>query len=142
MGWKKWGAALLLCVALTGCGGQEVSGAVDAETGEQSLESETQQQEQPGESDQTDGQEDDGDMNMDYADYFKNLKLTTSYKGLDDANPLMTQRFGADPYAMEYDGRVYFYMTADAFEYEGGEIKDNTYGKIHQINVISPLRTW
>lgn len=148
MGWKKWGAALLLCVALTGCGGQEVSGAVDAETGEQfgesetqrqeqPGESETQQQEQPGESDQTDGQEDDGDMNMEYADYFKNIKLTASYKGLDDTNPLMTQRFGADPYAMEYDGRVYFYMTADAFEYEGGEIKDNTYGKIHQINVIS-----
>lgn len=153
MGWKKWGAALLLCVALTGCGGQEVSGraeeesqaqetqvqesTADAETGEQSGESETQQQEQPGESDQADGQEDGGDMNMDYAAYFQNLNLTASYKGLDDANPLMTQRFGADPYAMEYDGRVYIYMTADIFEYEGGEIKDNTYGKIHQINVIS-----
>ncbi len=145
MGWKKWGAALLLCVALTGCGGQEVSGGADEgsqpqETQEQestvnveSGQSEAQQQEQPEES----GQEDDGDMSMDYAAYFQDMQLAESYKGLEDANPLMTQRFGADPYAMEYSGRVYFYMTADVFEYEGGEIKDNTYGKIRQINVIS-----
>lgn len=76
-------------------------------------------------------------MNVDYAAYFENIELTESYKGLEDTNPLMTQRFGADPYAMEYKGRVYFYMTADAFEYEGGEVRENTYSKIHQINVIS-----
>ena len=33
-------------------------------------------------------------------------------------NPVMTGHFGADPYAMEYDGRVYFYMTADKYEYD------------------------
>lgn len=66
------------------------------------------------------------------------ITLTKGYKGVEDTNPLMTQRFGADPYAMVYKDRVYIYMTADAFEYEAdGSIKENTYSKIHQINVIS-----
>ncbi|MDE6674033.1 MAG: family 43 glycosylhydrolase, partial [Acetatifactor sp.] len=82
-------------------------------------------------------QEEEENMDMDYAAYFQDMKITGSYKGLEDTNPLMTQRFGADPYAMEYDGRVYFYMTGDIFEYDGEEIKDNTYGRIHQIHVIS-----
>ena len=102
-------------------------------SGENSTREQTDDQEQPG---TADGQE-DRNMNTDYAAYFQDIELAESYKGLEDTNPLMTQRFGADPYAMEYDGRVYFYMTADAFEYEGEEIKENTYGKIHQINVIS-----
>ncbi len=73
-----------------------------------------------------------------YDALFDGLALTESYKGLDDTNPLMTQRFGADPYAMVYGDRVYFYMTADAFEYDGeGNIAENTYGKIRSINVIS-----
>lgn len=66
------------------------------------------------------------------------LTLTKSYKGLDYSNPLMTQSFGADPYAMVYQDRVYFYMTADEFEYDGeGNITENTYGKIRSIRVIS-----
>ena len=66
------------------------------------------------------------------------IALAKACKGLEDTNPLMTQRFGADPYAMVYKDRVYIYMTADAFEYEtDGSIKENTYSKIHQINVIS-----
>lgn len=61
-----------------------------------------------------------------------------SYKGLDHANPLMTQSFGADPYAMVYGDRVYLYMTGDIFEYDGeGEIKENSYGKIQKLRVIS-----
>ena len=64
--------------------------------------------------------------------------MTESYKGLDNTNPLMTQRFGADPYALVYDDRVYIYMTADVFEHNAdGEVVDNTYGRINQINVIS-----
>ncbi len=65
-------------------------------------------------------------------------KITIGYKGMNDANPLITQRFGADPYAMVYKDRVYIYMTADAFEYNtDGSVKENTYSKIHQINIIS-----
>ena len=55
-----------------------------------------------------------------------------------DSNPVMTQHFGADPYAIVYDGRVYLYMTADEYEYaEDGSIGENTYGKIDTIRVIS-----
>ncbi len=61
-----------------------------------------------------------------------------SFKGLADHNPVMVQRFGADPYVLVYDGRVYIYMTGDDFTYdENGEIVENTYGNINTINVIS-----
>ncbi len=74
----------------------------------------------------------------DYMSVFEELTVTKSLKGIEDTNPLMTQRFGADPYAMVYGDRVYLYMTADAFEYDAsGEVIENTYGKINQINVIS-----
>ena len=53
-------------------------------------------------------------------------------------NPLMGYDFGADPFAMEYNGRLYVYMTADAFTYdENGEPAQNSYGAIHTIKVIS-----
>ena len=69
---------------------------------------------------------------------FSSMSKTKCYKGINDTNPIMTQRFGADPYAMVYDGRVYFYMTADVFEYDAkGEIKENSYSQIRSINVVS-----
>ena len=55
------------------------------------------------------------------------------------SNPLIDYAFGADPYAMEYDGRIYIYMTNDTQEYEAqnnGAV-DNTYGNINTIRVIS-----
>lgn len=42
---------------------------------------------------------------------FENIELTQGYKPQTEHNPLATQKFGADPYAMEYDGRVYVYTT-------------------------------
>jgi arabinoxylan arabinofuranohydrolase len=54
-------------------------------------------------------------------------------------NPLVTQNFGADPWAMEYDGRLYVYTTNDTQEWsdylEKGQ--SNDYGRINQINVWS-----
>lgn len=53
-------------------------------------------------------------------------------------NPLLSHKFGADPSAMVYNGRVYLYMTNDIFEYNAdGTVKDNTYGRINKITVIS-----
>ncbi len=72
------------------------------------------------------------------AAYFEGFKASEYFKGVNDQNPLMTQRFGADPYAMVYGDRVYFYMTADTYEYdENHEIKENSYSIIRSINVIS-----
>lgn len=69
---------------------------------------------------------------------FDGITLATGYKKAAYNNPVMTQRFGADPYALVYGGRVYLYMTADIFEYEStGEVKTNSYSKINSICVIS-----
>ena len=55
-----------------------------------------------------------------------------------DSNPLMTQKFGADPYAMVYNGRVYIYTSSDSFEYDNtGNIIDNDYNNIKSITCIS-----
>jgi len=73
-----------------------------------------------------------------YMALFEGLEPAKAYKGLEDTNPLITQCYGADPYAMVYGDRVYFYMTADAYERDmTGAIKENSYGKIKTIRVIS-----
>lgn len=70
--------------------------------------------------------------------YFENIKLTEALKGFGFKNPLMTQRLGADPYALVYNDRVYMYMTGDLIEYdEEGKVKNNSYSKINKLNVIS-----
>lgn len=126
---------LLGAVCLVGCAGQKDAGRTGQETtweqaeeGESKVQEETQLTTEDGTND-----------SADYDALFEKITLTESYKGLDDTNPLMTQRFGADPYAMVYGDRVYFYMTADAFEYDGaaGKLGENTYSRIRSINVIS-----
>jgi len=69
---------------------------------------------------------------------FEDLDVVKAYKGMLDTNPIITQCFGADPYAMVYGDTVYFYMTADVFEYDNkAQIKENSYGKINTIRVVS-----
>ena len=69
---------------------------------------------------------------------FSGIKLASSYKKAGEGNPLFTQRFGADPGVMEYDGRVYVYTTNDVVEYAtDGSVAENTSGKINKINCIS-----
>ncbi len=55
------------------------------------------------------------------------VKPTTNH------NPIMTQRYGADPCAMVYGDSVYIYMTHDIYEYKNGSIKSNEYGTITEI---------
>ncbi|MBR6360078.1 MAG: family 43 glycosylhydrolase, partial [Lachnospiraceae bacterium] len=83
----------------------------------------------------------DGGNSMDNAQFkalFEGLKLSQAYKGYKEANPIMVQTYGADPCAMVYKDRVYIYMTADTYEYDAdGNIKDNGYGLIKSIRVVS-----
>ena len=66
------------------------------------------------------------------------VALKKSYKKAGENNPLYTQRFGADPGVMEYDGRLYVYMTDDLLEYDAaGKVKENSYSQIRTINCIS-----
>jgi beta-xylosidase len=54
------------------------------------------------------------------------------------ANPLISHKYGADPWALEYGGRLYLYFTGDRYEYdEYGNLLENTYLKINTIGVIS-----
>ncbi len=66
------------------------------------------------------------------------VTLQKSYKKATENNPLYTQRFGADPGVMEYNGRLYVYMTDDLLEYDAkGNVKENSYQQIRTINCIS-----
>ena len=66
------------------------------------------------------------------------FELTKGYKTRGNTNPIMTQAFGADPFALVVGDEVYIYMTADAFEYDAaGEIKENSYSQIRGIHVVS-----
>ena len=54
------------------------------------------------------------------------------------SNPLMDYKYGADPWALVYNGRVYVYMSSDSLEYDGNnKIVDNNYSNIKSISVIS-----
>lgn len=69
---------------------------------------------------------------------FASLKLADTLKEFGYDTPVMTQRLGADPYAIVYEDRVYLYMTGDVVEYDSdGKVKDNSYSKINTLNVIS-----
>ena len=60
------------------------------------------------------------------------------YKTLKEHNPVMVQRFGADPWAMVYDGRVYLYMTGDEPMLEAdGTPRTNNYSNITTLRVLS-----
>ena len=69
---------------------------------------------------------------------FAGITPTASYKADDENNPLFTQRFGADPGVMEYNGRVYVYTTNDVIEYDSnGKVTENTYAQVNKINCLS-----
>lgn len=55
-----------------------------------------------------------------------------------NSNPLMDHKLGADPFALVYNGRVYVYMSSDAYVYNSdGTVKDNDFSALNKINVIS-----
>lgn len=60
------------------------------------------------------------------------------YKKAENHNPVMTQRFGADPWAMVYQDRVYLYMTGDEPAVNDGvRPKTNDYSNIVTLRVLS-----
>lgn len=145
-----WIAAAVLSVSLIGCSGSDKSGE---KAGEPSpivtVPDDLNQNDDitpvstdipddtgiPADTEQTDNSE---EKNMDYAEVFKNITLSKSYKGVANNNPIIEQHYGADPFALVYDDTVYFYMTADAYEYDAkGEIKENSYSQIRSLYVVS-----
>ena len=132
-------AALLAAGLLGGC----TSGG----TGNEKEPADLSGAEQGGEAAETEAAQTDADSDVEATneketeemeELFKNIKPAKAVKEIGDHNPVMTQRFGADPYALVYDGRVYLYMTGDDPMYEAdGTLKENNYSNIYTINVIS-----
>lgn len=52
-------------------------------------------------------------------------------------NPIMTSRLTADPYVMEYDGRLYVYGTNDSQQYKANPEEANNYSYINTLNCYS-----
>lgn len=62
------------------------------------------------------------------------------YKPVENANPISSVRFCADPTAIEYNGRLYVYGTSDHQQYEfAGLNGKNTYDKIFSFEIFSTL---
>lgn len=72
-----------------------------------------------------------------WKELYDSQELSKTLKAMGYDTPVMTQRLGADPFAIVYEGRVYIYMTGDVVEYSGNKVKDNSYSKINKINVVS-----
>ncbi len=96
-------------------------------------------------SDSADGSEDvdSKDKEQEAADVltpkeiFSTVRRTPPYKFMNDHNPLFTQSYGADPYAIVYNDTVYVYMTGDTYEYDkDGNLVSNSYGKVNTIKVV------
>ena len=69
---------------------------------------------------------------------FGSVNLAKSYKGENEHNPLISQYFGADPGVMEYNGRIYVYMTDDHLLYDSnGNVTKETYSTINCLRCIS-----
>lgn len=75
---------------------------------------------------------------------FSTSLIITSYavnspiaKEIGNSNPLIDHKLGADPYAIVYDGRVYIYMSSDAYEYSNGRLVENSFSNLNKIHVIS-----
>lgn len=61
-------------------------------------------------------------------------------KKMGENNPIIAQRFMADPYAIEYKGRVYVYGSNDSdsfYKDVNGDYYRNSYANIKSINCIS-----
>ncbi|USB33771.1 S-layer homology domain-containing protein [Paenibacillus sp. YPG26] len=53
------------------------------------------------------------------------------------SNPVITHKYGADPYALTYNGRVYLYLTDDQAQWELTPDTNNNYSNCRSITIIS-----
>ena len=67
---------------------------------------------------------------------FNGINLTRGFKDIKNHNPVMTQKFSADPGVMEYNGRLYVYSTNDGYLQTNIPAK-NVYSKINELNIMS-----
>lgn len=78
------------------------------------------------------------DLDSSVTDKYTKLTLAKAVRNSDENNPIVTNSFTADPYAMVYNGRVYVYMTNDQQQYDDCDGKNkNGYSSIESLRIIS-----
>ena len=66
--------------------------------------------------------------------YSVGSKLAKAYKGIEEANPVSSTIFFADPTSVEYNGRLYVYGTNDQQQYDKTMgFEENSYGNINSL---------
>lgn len=67
------------------------------------------------------------------------LEKTETKKAVGEYNPISAERYMADPYAIEFEGRIYVYGTNDSqsFVTKNGVIPNNKYSNINTLNCYS-----
>lgn len=130
-----------MVVLLAGCGQNPAQNTENAslENTSQNAMNQENMESSHDENSENDSEENNKDRSEKLMELFKNVQLAKSYKGALATNPIMTQAFGADPYTMEYEGRLYIYMTDDVLEYKDGELVTNSYSTIQRIHVVSTV---
>ncbi len=130
--------AIILMFALQGCKSPQRDVSINTDTSADDRESITTKNAEINKEDNVINKSEEIEMTPDYEKIFKEITLEKSVKNIMDRNPVMVQRFGADPYALVYGDRVYLYMTGDSLMYNAdGTVKENNYSNIYTINVIS-----
>ena len=64
------------------------------------------------------------------------IRPNLSFKLKGQMNPLVSQKYSADPTSIEHNGRVYVYSTNDDQQYQTGT-ETNTFADINTLNVFS-----
>ena len=67
---------------------------------------------------------------------FNGINVARGHKDVKNHNPIITQKFSADPGVMEYNGRLYVYATNDGILQSKTPAK-NEYSKINTLNIMS-----
>ncbi len=130
--------AIILMLVFQGCKSPQRDVSINTDTSADDRESITTKNAEINKEDNDINKSEEIEMTPDYEKIFKEITLEKSVKNIMDRNPVMVQRFGADPYALVYGDRVYLYMTGDSLMYNAdGTVKENNYSNIYTINVIS-----
>ncbi len=133
---------VLMAASFAACGGNGESKATP--TSPAATVTDTPKVTEPGKNNDKEQETEDRKMTSQeleakWKETFAGLTLAETLKEIGYDTPVMTQRLGADPYAIVYEGRVYLYMTGDVVEYEADGVtsKNNSYSQINKLNVIS-----
>ncbi|HIZ56214.1 MAG TPA: family 43 glycosylhydrolase [Firmicutes bacterium] len=136
-------ASVLMITSLAACGGSGEESSTADNSSESSAEESSGESSAEDSSSESSAEESSGEesptmstINALSERVSVTAELGKAPKELDQMNPLISQRYSADPTSVEYNGRVYVYSTNDDQQYLTGS-DENTYRDINTLNVFS-----